>query len=275
MNDLIDAPALSARLGEPGLVVLDVRWRLDAPDGRPAHRAGHVPGAVYIDLDGELAGPPSPAEGRHPLPGIDALQDAARRWGVRAGSSVVVVDDLGGMSAARAWWLLRHAGLTDVRVLDGGMRAWRDAGLPLEQGDVEPERGDVELAYGAMPVIDADGAAAFEGVLLDARAGERYRGEVEPVDPRAGHVPGAISVPTAGNLGADGRFLPPEALRERFAAAGVQDGMPVAAYCGSGVTAAHEALALRIAGFGAAVYPGSWSQWSNDPARPVATGDAP
>lgn len=275
MNDLIDVEGLAARLGEPGLVVLDVRWRLDAPDGRPAHRAGHVPGAVYVDLDRELAGPPSPERGRHPLPDVDALQAAAQRWGVHRGDAVVALDDLGGMSAARAWWLLRHAGLTDVRVLDGGMAAWRAAGLPLETGDAVPEPGDVELAYGAMPVLDADGAAAFDGVLLDARAGERYRGEVEPVDPRAGHVPGAVSAPTAGNLGADGRFLPRDALRARFAAAGVRDGVPVAAYCGSGVTAAHEALALRLAGFEPAVYPGSWSQWSSDPARPVATGAEP
>ncbi len=275
MSDLIDARALAALLGDPDLVLLDVRWRLDRPDGRPDHRAGHLPGAVYVDLDGELAGTPSAAAGRHPLPAPGALQRAARRWGVRDGSTVVAYDDLGGMSAARAWWLLRDAGLADVRLLDGGLRAWIEAGLPLETGDVAPVPGDATLGAGRLPAIDADGAAGFPGVLLDARAGERYRGEVEPIDPRAGHVPGAVSAPTAGNLDASGRFLPAEALRRRFLEVGVREGEPVAAYCGSGVTAAHEAFALRLAGFDAAVYPGSWSQWSSDPARPVATGAQP
>lgn len=275
MTDLIDASALAARLGDPDLVLLDVRWRLDRPDGRPEYLAGHLPGAVLVDLDRELAGPPSAAEGRHPLPAQGDLQAAARRWGIRAGSTVVAYDDLGGMSAARAWWLLRDGGVADVRLLDGGLAAWRGAGLPLETDDVRPAAGDVVLAPGRMPAVDADGVAGFAGVLLDARAGERYRGEVEPIDPRAGHVPGAVSAPTAGNLGPDGRFLPADLLRERFAAAGAGAGVPVAAYCGSGITAAHEVFALRLAGVDAAVYPGSWSQWSSDPARPVVTGPEP
>lgn len=253
-----------------GVVVLDVRWRLDRPDGRPDYLAGHLPGAVYVSLEEELAAHGLPAtEGRHPLPAIADLQDAARRWGVREGDTVVAYDDLGGMSAARAWWLLRHAGVAEVRVLDGGLAAWRDAGLALDAGDVVPERGDVRLEYGGMPVLSADEAAALpaHGTLLDARAGERYRGEVEPVDTRAGHIPGAVSLPTAGNL-ADGRFLGGDALRSRFA--DVRG--PVGVYCGSGVTAAHEVLALQLAGVRAALYPGSWSAWSSDPARPVAVG---
>ncbi|HEY8317667.1 MAG TPA: sulfurtransferase [Amnibacterium sp.] len=274
MQPLISVADLAARLDDPRLVVLDVRWRLDEPDGRPAYRAGHVPGAVFVDLNTELAGPASPAEGRHPLPGPGALEAAARRWGIRGDSAVVVYDDLGGMSAARAWWLLADAGV-DVRLLDGGLGAWRDAGLPLEEGETRPEGGDVVLGRGRMPVLDLDGAAGFEGTLLDARARERYRGEVEPVDPKAGHIPGAVSAPTAENLGPDGRFLQSEVLRRRFEGLGVRDGVPVATYCGSGVTAAHQAVALLLAGFRPAIYPGSWSQWSNRDGAPVATGPNP
>lgn len=260
-------------------VVLDVRWTLAEPDGREAFRAGHIPGAVYVDLDAELADHGITGEGRHPLPTEAAFTAAMRRWGLHDGDAIVVADDAGGMSAARAWWLLRHAGVDDVRILDGALAAWRAAGLPLETGDVEPEPGDATARFGAMRVVDLDEADALAsadgGVLLDARAGERYRGEVEPIDPRAGHIPGAVSAPTADNLGADGRFLAAEALRARFAALGVDAAHPVAAYCGSGVTAAHEVAALAIAGFGAALYPGSFSQWSRRPERPVVTGPRP
>ncbi|GIG28531.1 hypothetical protein Cma02nite_11310 [Cellulomonas marina] len=276
---LVGPAELHALLGGPTPpVVLDVRWSLAAPDGRPAHRAGRVPGAVYVDLERELAGHGAPTDGRHPLPAVADLQAAARRWGVRADRPVVVADDAGGQSAARAWWLLRWAGLTDVRVLDGGLGAWRAAGLPLESGDAPaPVPGDVVLSGGYLPTVDADGAAALarDGRLLDARAGERYRGEVEPVDPRAGHIPGAVSAPTAENLGADGRLLPADALAARFAALGVRPDVPVGVSCGSGVTAAHEALALTVAGYAPVLFPGSWSAWSNDPARPVATGPEP
>ncbi|WP_345763920.1 sulfurtransferase [Diaminobutyricibacter sp. McL0608] len=275
MPTLIQADELAAALAAstpPRL--LDVRWKLGGPPGRPLHEAGHIPGAVYVDLDTELAGHGLPIEGRHPLPGIETLQAAARRWGLNPGDSVVVYDDLSAMSAARAWWLLRHAGFDDVRVLDGGLAMWIAAGYALESGAVEVEPGSVELAYGHLPILDGDQAAAVarEGVLLDARAGERYRGETEPIDPRAGHIPGAVSAPTTENLGSDGRFLPPEQLAARFAALGVRKDAPVGTYCGSGITSAHELIALELAGYDGAVYPGSWSAWSNDPARPVATG---
>ncbi|WP_426311837.1 sulfurtransferase [Cellulosimicrobium sp. E-16] len=279
---LVAAPDLAEALaGDRPPVVLDVRWALGVTDGREQHLAGHVPGAVYVDLEAELAAPPTPAAGRHPLPDPADLQAAARRWGVRADRPVVVYDAVGGTSAARAWWLLRWAGHDDVRILDGGLAAWEGAGHALDEGDVRPEPGDVVVRPGGMPVLDADGAAdlAVSGVLLDARAGERYRGEVEPVDPRAGHVPGAVSAPTTDNLAADGTFLADDALRERFAGVGVVDTeqgpdavrTPVGVYCGSGVTAAHEVAALATLGVVAALYAGSWSQWSSDPARPAAT----
>jgi len=277
MSPLVTAAELREMLASPRPPrVLDVRWRLDRPDGREAFAAGHIPSAVYVDLDTELAAPAVPTEGRHPLPSPARLQQAARRWGLRDGDTVVVYDDIKNTSAARAWWLLRDAGV-DARVLDGAYDAWVGAGLPVETGESDQTPGDVTLTTGRMPTVEMDAAAAAPatGVLLDARAAERYRGEVEPIDPQAGHIPGAISAPTTDNVDARGRFLPPEVLRARFAALGVTDGIPVTAYCGSGVTASHEVLALAVAGIDAALYPGSWSQWSNTPGRPVATGAAP
>lgn len=259
------------------LRILDVRWRLDKPDGRPDFLAGHIPGAQFVDLGTQLARHGAAGEGRHPLPPVSELQAAARAWGINDGDTVVVYDDLTNLSSARAWWLLRYAGIADVRLLDGALGAWRAAGLALESGEPpSPLAGHVTLGYGALPLLDIDAAAAFPGagVLLDARAGERFRGEVEPIDPRAGHIPGARSAPTTGNMDADGRFLAPDALRARFAALGVPAGSAVAAYCGSGVTAAHEAVALTLAGFAPALYAGSWSEWSNHPEREVAVGDS-
>ncbi|WP_405856074.1 sulfurtransferase [Streptomyces sp. NBC_01515] len=259
-------------------VLLDVRWALGDPHGRDHYADGHIPGAVYVDLDTELAAPASPEGGRHPLPGLTELQESARRWGIGTGRPVVVYDDLGNTAAARAWWLLRYAGVTEVTLLDGALGAWRAAGLPLESGiPADPTPGDVVLRPGALPTTDADGAAelAVSGLLLDARAGERYRGEVEPVDPRAGHIPGAVSAPTGENLAADGTFLAPELLRKRFEERGAGDAARIGVYCGSGVTAAHQIAALEIAGFEATLFPGSWSAWSADPARPAATGDRP
>jgi len=279
VQTLISADDLSRRLaGRDDIRVLDVRWQLGGPPGLGEYRSGHIPGAVYVDLDTELAGHGGPEDGRHPLPGSADLQAAARRWGLHDGDTVVVYDDLGSQSAARAWWLLRHAGMRDVLLLDGALAAWRSAGLPLAVGDEKPPvAGTVHLSYGALPTIDADTAAAVArtGVLLDARAGARYRGETEPIDPRAGHIPGAVSAPTSDNLTPDGRFRPAEELRERFEALGVTAMRPVGVYCGSGITAAHEAAALAIAGFVPYLYPGSWSQWSNLPDRPVEAGDAP
>ena len=278
MNTLIEAPELAAWRAERNDVKLvDVRWSLGGPPGRGAYLAGHIPGAAYADMDTELAGPAVPTEGRHPLPAIDVLQAAARGWGIDDGDTVVVYDDLGNQSAARAWWLLRYAGVRDVLLLDGGLDAWVAAGLPVSTGDEPITPGRVSLDYGHLPTLDADAAAALpkRGVLLDARAGERYRGETEPVDPRAGHIPGALSAPAGENLAPDGRFLPAGELRARFEALGVTDAAPAGVYCGSGITAAHEAAALSIAGFEVALYPGSWSQWSNLPGRPVETGAAP
>lgn len=270
MSILIQAPELMSSTDR--LVLLDVRWKLGGPPGREDYLAGHLPGAVFVGLDTELAAHGEPQDGRHPLPSIESLQAAARRWGLREGGSVVAYDDNGNLASARLWWLLRWAGFDDVRLLDGGLAAWVAAGGTLEADDVVPEPGDVTLDGGHLATIDIDDAAAYPGVLLDARAAERYAGEVEPIDPKAGHIPGAVSAPTTDNLDADGRFRPAAELRRRFEALGVRDGVDVAAYCGSGVTAAHEVAALAIAGFDAGLYPGSWSQWSNHDDRPVATG---
>jgi thiosulfate/3-mercaptopyruvate sulfurtransferase len=266
-------------------VVLDVRWRLGGPPGRADHDAGHVPAAVFVDLDAELAGPPG-AGGRHPLPDLDTLQEVLRRAGVSEGSSVVAYDDDTGAVAARAWWLLRWAGLPPdrVAVLDGGYWAWVAEGLPVTTEPSRPELGDLVLRPGGMPVVDADGAAALarDGLLLDARPGARYRGEIEPVDPQAGHIPGALSAPATEHLGPEGRWLPPEALAGHFAALGLESvaSGDVGAYCGSGVTAAAVVLALEYSGLRppdrpATLYAGSWSEWSSDPRRPVATGPRP
>jgi thiosulfate/3-mercaptopyruvate sulfurtransferase len=275
-SPLISAAELASALkGARPPRVLDVRWKLGGPPGRPEYERGHIPSAVYVDLDTELAGHGMPTDGRHPLPTEADFQESARRWGLRDGEAVVVYDDGSGTSAARAWWLLRHGGVADVRVLDGGLAAWVAACGDLDSGADVPVPGDIALRFGALPTLGADEAAAVaaDGVLLDARAGERFRGEVEPVDPRPGHIPGAVSAPTTTNLGADGRMLPREALAVRFTDLGVTTSTRVGVYCGSGVTAAHEALALVVAGFAMpALYPGSYSAWSNDAARPVATG---
>jgi thiosulfate/3-mercaptopyruvate sulfurtransferase len=276
------ARALAGRGGQPAPVLLDVRWRLGGPPGLDRYQAGHLPGARFTDLDRELAGPPG-AGGRHPLPGAAAFQAAMRRAGVSDERPVAVYDEDDATAAARAWWLLRYYGHGQVRVLEGGYRAWREAGLKVEQGGPPgPAAGTFTARPGHLPVLDAAGAGrlARAGLLLDARAAERYRGETEPADPVAGHIPGAVSAPTAGNLTPGGRFRGPAELGARFAALGATApaaGEPprTGVYCGSGVTAAHEVLALHLAGVPAALYPGSWSEWITDPGRPVASGPDP
>ncbi|GLY54235.1 sulfurtransferase [Lentzea sp. NBRC 102530] len=282
MHPLITPEALADALSErPATVVLDVRWRLGGPPGRQDYEVSHVPGAVYADLDTELSAPPG-VGGRHPLPEPERLQEVLRRAGVREGGRVVAYDAGDGSVAARVWWLLRWAGFGEVAVLDGGFAAWEAAGLPVT-AEVPAELtgdglGDVVVRPGQMPVLDADGAAALarDGVLLDARAAARYRGETEPVDPKAGHIPGALNAPTTGHVGADGRWLPAEELAARFGGLGVSDGVAVGAYCGSGVTASSVVLALEVAGVTsaekpAALYAGSWSNWCALD-REVATG---
>jgi thiosulfate/3-mercaptopyruvate sulfurtransferase len=280
MTVLITAAELAHALSESSPVhVLDVRWTVAAPDGRAAYLAGHIPGAVYVDLDTELSDRSVTGHGRHPLPTPAALERAARRWGLNPDAPVVVYDDWFGQAAARAWWLLRAAGLADVRILDGGWAAWQRADQPTATDDVDPQPGTLVIdTLGHLATVDADivAAQALSGdhLVLDARAPARYRGDEEPLDPRAGHIPGALSAPTVDNLASDGVFMPATDLRNRFAALGVGD-EPVTVYCGSGVTATHQIAALAIAGFDAVLYPGSWSEWSNQPERAVATGPEP
>uniref|UniRef100_A0AAU3GP99 Sulfurtransferase n=1 Tax=Streptomyces sp. NBC_01401 TaxID=2903854 RepID=A0AAU3GP99_9ACTN len=254
-------------------VLLDVRWQLGGPDGRTEYEAGHIPGAVFIDLESELSGPAG-SGGRHPLPDPEAFGAVMRGAGVGQDTPVVVHDGGQGWAAARAWWLLRWTGHEDVRVLDGGLAAWTGE---LTTSIPEPAQGDFRPRPGALALLDADGAAklARSGLLLDARAAERYRGEVEPIDRVGGHIPGAVSAPTTQNLGEDGRFLPAASLASRFSALGADAGTQVGVYCGSGVSAAQEVLALELAGHPAALYAGSWSEWTADASRPVATGPDP
>jgi thiosulfate/3-mercaptopyruvate sulfurtransferase len=253
------------------LTVLDVRYQTGAPSGRPAYEASHIPGAAYVDVADDLAAPPaqpgSPG-GRHPLPTAPDFQVAMRRSGVSNNRPVVVYDDWGGRAAARAWWLLRYHGHADVRVLDGGWAAWLAAGGASETGPVEVEPGDLDVDPGHLPVVDVDDVGAVE-VLVDARAHERYLGHHEPIDPVAGRIPGAVNVPTSDNLRPDGRFKDGTELRHVYAAVGAVAGADVAAYCGSGVTACHDLLALTIARVPAALYAGSYSEWVSDLGRPV------
>ncbi len=255
------------------ITLLDVRWRL-AGGGEAEYAAGHLPGAVFVDLNADLCGPPG-AGGRHPLPDPADLQRALRRFGVSAGRPVVVYDAGGPEptgAAARAWWTLRWAGHPDVRLLDGGYAAWVAAGLPTTTEVPAPAPGDFTVTPGQMSTVDASGAArlARDSVLIDARVGPRFRGETEPVDRVAGHIPGAVNQPMVETVDADGRLRPAGELRRRFADLGVASA--VGAYCGSGVSAAQTVLALTVAGYEPALYVGSWSHWITDPRRPVATG---
>ncbi|MGY4712808.1 sulfurtransferase [Mycolicibacterium sp. CBM1] len=269
-----DALLAAVSAGEP-VTVLDVRWQLSEPDGRAAYLHQHIPGAVYVSLEDELSDHTVTGRGRHPLPSGPAVQAAARRWGVREGRPVVVYDDWNRAGSARAWWVLTAAGIGGVRILDGGLSAWAAAGGGLESGPVDPPPGDVTVTHddlynGAMATLTAE--RLDTGALLDARAPERFQGDVEPVDPVAGHIPGARNLPSTELLSAAGTFLPATALAELLAERGVAADAPVGIYCGSGVTAAVAVAALAAAGRPAALFPGSWSQWSSDPGRPVARG---
>ena len=270
---LIIAETLAELLATPSTeqpTILDVRWQLGAGAERQAYLEGHIPGAAFVDLDRQLSDPPS-NKGRHPLPWADRFAADMRALGVSAGRLVVVYDAGESIAAARAWWLLRYFGHPRVAVLDGGLAAWIGAAQPLESGVAAQQPGDFVARPGSMPIVTAEQAAtiANDGVLLDARAEERFRGLVEPVDPVAGHIPGARNRPTTQNVDSAGRFLDRGRLRASFEELGIRDGLPVAVYCGSGITAAHELLAMTLAGFHAGLYPGSWSEWITDPTRPV------
>jgi thiosulfate/3-mercaptopyruvate sulfurtransferase len=267
LADLLDA--------RDPVTILDIRWRLDEPDGHATYLQGHLPGAVYVSLDDELSDHSIAGRGRHPLPSGHSVEAAARRWGVRAGVPTVVYDDWNRAGSARAWWVLTAAGITDVRILDGGLAAWRATGGKLATGPVTPPPGNAavlhdDLYNGALPTLTAQQADDFD--LLDARAPERFRGDVEPIDPVAGHIPDAKNLPSGAVLDNDGTFLAHDAIVRLLAERGIDDGR-IGAYCGSGVTAAITIAALAAAGHQAALFPGSWSEWSSDPARPVARGD--
>jgi len=274
---LVEAGWLADHLAE--VVVCDVRWYLDGRSGRAAFEAGHIPGARFVDVDLDLAGPPGGTEGRHPLPDPGAFARAMRALGIGDGTRVVAYDDTGGSTAARLVWMLRVLG-EPAALLDGGIAAWPG---PLAEGEAPtPTQATfTECPWPEAAIVTAD-ALAIElargsTVAIDARAGERYRGEVEPVDPRPGHVPGAQSVPWTSVLDPEtGRFRSAAALRDRFAEVGVGDETPVVAYCGSGVTACIDVLAVEVAGLGPArLFASSWSGWCADPGRPVATGAEP
>lgn len=275
---IVSVEWLQANLEHPSLRLADVRWSLAGPPGLERYQAGHIPGARFLDADRELSSP-GEGPGRHPIPSPAKLAAVLRRAGIGDEHAVVAYDDAGGSIAARLWWLFRHFGHDGAcAVLDGGIQAWTDAGRPLSIDQPRVSTATWTPRVARDDVVGTDDVASSldrDALLLDARAGERYRGEVEPIDPRAGHIPGAVSAPFAGNLGADGRFLPPRALRARYAQLGAGN-RPTVAYCGSSLSATHDLLAMELGGIGGArLYEGSWSDWSSDPARPVATGDAP
>ncbi|HEY3071862.1 MAG TPA: sulfurtransferase [Candidatus Limnocylindrales bacterium] len=276
-SPLISAEELAARLDDPHVRVADVRWYLGQPDrGRNEYAAGHVPGAVFVDIETVLAAPPG--AGRHPLPEPKGFAASLALLGFGDEHEMVAYDDGGGSIAARLWWMLDDLGHPAVRVLDGGYARWTALGLPTETNASTHPPAVLHLADRWLKVVDRDAVRSSLGraTILDARAGERYRGEVEPIDPVAGHIPTALSAPSAGNIGPDARLLPPHVLRDRFARLGIGDDPgSVITSCGSGITACHNALAMRVAGLpDPLLYPGSYSDWSSS-GEPVATGREP
>ncbi|HEY3335036.1 MAG TPA: sulfurtransferase [Candidatus Limnocylindrales bacterium] len=269
---LIAPEALLGRLDDTGLRIADVRWWLADPGrGRRAYAEGHLPSAIFVDVDTELVAADGP--GRHPLPSPAIFSSRMEALGFDDESDIVAYDDAGGTIAARLWWMFDALGHRRVSVLDGGFQAWVAAGGPVTASVSAHPRGRLTLDSAWTRTIDREGLAPLLGTVavIDARAPERYRGEVEPIDPVAGHIPTAINCPTGGNLAADGRFLPPGELRRRFQPLGDELVMT----CGSGITACHNALAMRVAGLpDPLLYPGSYSDWSRA-GLPVATGDAP
>jgi thiosulfate/3-mercaptopyruvate sulfurtransferase len=281
VEPLVSPEWLKEHLHDPSVRPIDVRWYLTEPErGRADYDAGHIPGAPYMDLDADMAAPRGQGPGRHPLPTADSFARAAGRAGIGPDTHVIAYDASGGAYAARLWWLLRYFGHQRVSLLDGGWPAWQAAGFPTTQDApsiaptifVAVSHPDLVVDAGAVDALRRDPRA----LVLDARLAERYEGKVEPIDPQAGHIPGAHSAPYPGNLRDDGRMKSAEDLRERFLALGADTADTIVCYCGSGVTAAHNVLALHIAGrTDALLYEGSWSDWSSDPARPVATGPEP
>ncbi|OYU08223.1 MAG: sulfurtransferase [Pseudomonas sp. PGPPP1] len=282
LAQLISPQQLAERQKSAGLVILDCRFALEDPDyGRCSYAEGHIEGAQYADLERHLSGPVSKGvTGRHPLPAADTLVQQLRAWGINADTDVVLYDDGPGAFAARAWWLLAWLGKRDgVFILDGGLKAWHSAGFPLSLDAPVIEPGTFAGTPDNHLLLDAEHLQKRLGqpglTLIDARAQARFRGEVEPIDPVAGHIPGAQCAAFNENLGSDGRFLPAEQLKQRFAAQ-LQGRSPdeLVAYCGSGVTACHNLFALSLAGYPLGkLYAGSWSEWITDPARAIATGD--
>jgi thiosulfate/3-mercaptopyruvate sulfurtransferase len=276
---LIDAPDLARLTPGPGVAIVDCRFDLaDPAAGRGAWLAGHIPGALHADLNRDLSAPPGPATGRHPLPDPQHLAARLGELGIDNATQVIAYDQSNGAFAARLWWLLRWLGHGRCAVLDGGFDAWRRSGGAVRVGEETVPQRRFTAAGPALATADSAAVAAAlsrgDRLLVDARAVERYAGDVEPIDPVAGHIPGARNAPFSANLGGDGRFLPASELRARWRSI-LGDAPPgqLIAMCGSGVTACHNLLALEIAGLpGAALYPGSWSEWIRDPSRPVATG---
>jgi thiosulfate/3-mercaptopyruvate sulfurtransferase len=270
---------LKANLNTANLRIVDTRWYLVEPErGREEYLAGHIPGAVYLSIDGDLSAPKGQGPGRHPLPNAEAFAATMAQAGIGSDTLVVIYDVVGGAASTRLWWLLRYFGHTNVLLLDGGWPAWQAAGLPIEQGTVNvAPAAFVATAQPGMVVnaADVERLRNEPGVLLlDARARERYLGLTEPIDARAGHIPGAKSAPFATNVAADGRLRSAESLREQYVGLGADQAQTVICYCGSGVSATHTLLALELAGIpGGLLYQGSWSDWSSDPERPAETAE--